>query len=72
MSNLSGSVKSKNQSSKDSEKTKRWSLLQNNLSEAVHTWQELEKVKTQSSPEEKQFAEMKLLIEQLREKLAEF
>ena len=53
-------------------KSKRWGFIQNDLSKALDTWQELEKLETQMSPEEEQFQQIKTIIGQLKEKLEKF
>jgi hypothetical protein len=53
-------------------KSKRWGFIQNDLSKALNTWQELEKSEAQLSPEEEQFKQIKTIIGQLKEKLEKF
>ncbi|MBY0554768.1 hypothetical protein K2P97_09580 [bacterium] len=64
MSNTSDSTKNQN---KD-----RWSFIQNDLENAMNTWQELEKAKVGPSPEEEQLVKIKTIIGQLKEKLEQF
>ena len=53
-------------------KSKRWGFIQNDLSKALDTWQELEKAEVGLSPEEEQFQQIKTIIGQLKEKLEKF
>ena len=64
MSNTSDSAKNH---TKD-----RWSFIQNDLENAMMTWQELEKVEVSPSPEEEQLVKIKTIIGQLKEKLEQF
>jgi hypothetical protein len=50
----------------------RWSFIQNDLENAMNTWQELEKVELSQSPEEEQLVKIKTIIGQLKEKLEQF
>ncbi len=52
--------------------SKRWSFIQNDLSKAMDTWQELEKAEISLSPEEEQLVKIKQIIAQLKEKLEHF
>jgi hypothetical protein len=49
-----------------------WSFIQNDLENAMNTWQELEKTKASPSPEEEQLVKIKTIIGQLKEKLKQF
>jgi hypothetical protein len=49
-----------------------WSFIQNDLENAMNTWQELEKTKVGPSPEEEQLVKIKTIIGQLKEKLEQF
>ena len=53
-------------------KKKRWSLIQNDLNEALNAWKELEKSEVTLSPEEEQFEKIKSIISQLQRKLEQF
>lgn len=76
MSNLSDNEKttpkSENSSTNTDAKAKRWSFIQSDLSNALNTWQELEKTALKPSPEEEQLDKIKTIIGQLREKLQQF
>lgn len=76
MSNLSDNEKttpkSENSSPSADTKTNRWSFIQSDLSNALNTWQELEKAEVGPSPEEEQLDKIKTIIGQLREKLQQF
>lgn len=76
MSNLSDNEKttpkSENSSANIDTKAKRWSFIQSDLSNALNTWQELEKTAVKPSPEEEQLDKIKTIIGQLREKLQQF
>jgi hypothetical protein len=50
----------------------RWYFIQNDLENAMMTWQELEKVEVSPSPEEEQLVKIKTIIGQLKEKLEQF
>jgi hypothetical protein len=75
MSNLSDNEKttpkSENTTGTDI-KPNRWSFIQSDLSNALNTWQELEKAEVGPSPEEEQLDKIKTIIGQLREKLQQF
>ncbi|MEK6627544.1 MAG: hypothetical protein AABY53_02870 [Bdellovibrionota bacterium] len=51
---------------------KRWSFIQNDLTKAINTWEELEKSKVGLSPDQEQLIKIKSLIAQLKEKLEQF
>ena len=81
MSNLSDKTKNANQEGaaqtsssahQNDSKTKRWSFIQSDLTEALNAWQELEKAEVTMSPEEEQLLKIKTIIGQLREKLDHF
>jgi hypothetical protein len=76
MSNLSDNEKttpkSENSSDNSESKAKRWSFIQSDLSNALNTWQELEKAAVKPSPEEEQLVKIKTIISQLRDKLQQF
>jgi len=54
------------------DKIKRWSYIQNDLEQALGTWDELEKTEKRLSPEEEQFEKIKSIIGELKDKLDEF
>lgn len=54
------------------DKMKRWSYIQNDLEQALDTWDELEKTEKRLSPEEEQFEKIKSIIGELKDKLDEF
>lgn len=64
-------IKSENNTVLNS-KSKRWSFIQNDLSKAMDTWQELEKAEVGLSPEEEQLIKIKTIISQLKDKLEQF
>ncbi|MGZ3726858.1 MAG: hypothetical protein ACXWQQ_13720 [Pseudobdellovibrio sp.] len=68
MSNSSDSSDQNNSSNK----SLRWSFIQNDLSSALNAWQELEQKQTNLSPDEEQMVKIKSIIGQLREKLEQF
>lgn len=78
MSNLSDNEKTtpKSENSEGNEttnaKAKRWSFIQSDLSDALNTWEELEKAIVGPSPEEEQLVKIKTIIGQLRDKLQQF
>lgn len=53
-------------------KIDRWSFIQNDLTKAMDTWQELDKKEFSASPEEEQLAKIKTIISQLKAKLEQF
>ncbi len=55
-----------------SNKSKRWTFIQNDLENALDTWEELEKSQAGMSPEEEQFEKIKTIIGQLKDKLNQF
>lgn len=80
MSNLSDSKKNQSRVSPPDAvntscapaKINRWSFIQNDLSKAMDTWQELDKKECNASPEEEQLAKIKIIISQLKAKLEQF
>lgn len=76
MSNLSDNEKttpmSENSEAKADTKAKRWSFIQSDLSDALNTWEALEKTVAGPSPEEEQLVKIKTIIGQLRDKLQQF
>ncbi len=55
-----------------SAKSKRWTFIQNDLHDALNTWDELEKNQAPLSREEEQLVKIKSIINQLKEKLDQF
>lgn len=53
-------------------KTKRWSFIQNDLEKALNSWLELEQTEAGLSPEEEQLAQIKSIISDLKKKLEDF
>lgn len=51
---------------------KSWSFIQNDLTQALETWAELEKAEIKPSPEEEQLIKIKTIIDQLKQKLEQF
>jgi hypothetical protein len=58
--------------STNTNKAKRWSFIQTDLSDALTAWEELEKTSGQLSPEEEQLVKIKSIIAQLSDKLNQF
>lgn len=55
-----------------SAKSKRWTFIQNDLQDALNTWDKLEKNQAPRSREEEQLVQIKSIINQLKEKLDQF
>lgn len=80
MSNLSGTKKNVNSippRSPEPEscapaKVNRWSFIQSDLTKAMDTWQELDRIEFGVSPEEEQLTKIKTIISQLKAKLEQF
>ena len=53
-------------------KGQRWSFIQSDLTNALNTWNELEKAEVQLSPEQEQLLKIKFIITQLKAKLEQF
>lgn len=50
----------------------RWSFLQQELENAIHSWDQLESTQQRLSPDEEQLEKIKGLIGQLKSKLEQF
>lgn len=50
----------------------RWSFIQEDLTQALETWQELENTEAKPSPDEEQLIKIKTIIDQLKQKLEHF
>ncbi len=76
MSNLSGAKKNSPPVAENLScapaKIDRWSFIQNDLSKALDTWQELDHKEFRISPEEEQLAKIKVIISQLKAELEQF
>ena len=55
-----------------SSKQKRWTFIQNDLENALNSWDELEKNEVPLSREEQQLVKIKSIINQLKDKLDQF
>lgn len=55
-----------------SAKQKRWTFIQEDLVDALNTWDELEKNQSPLSREEEQLIKIKTIINQLKDKLDQF
>ena len=53
-------------------RSNRWTFIQNDLSAALNTWQELEKSPLSLSPDEEEMLRIKTLIARLKDKLDQF
>ena len=66
------SNKNDNSPKSPSAKQKRWTFIQEDLVDALNTWDELEKNHTPLSREEEQLIKIKTIINQLKDKLDQF
>lgn len=55
-----------------SSRKKRWTFIQNDLKNALSTWDELEKSPISLTSEEEQLKKIKAILQQLKEKLNQF
>ena len=76
MSNTSGKIQKNDThtppSNGSGKPSQRWSFIQSDLTEALNTWNELEKAEQRLSPEDEQLLKIKLIITQLKQKLEQF
>lgn len=72
MSNTNGKKNNEETPNLPLNKKKRWGVIKNDLTDALSTWDSLEKNRAPLSKEEEQLVKIKSIINQLKDKLEQF